>query len=108
MLVRIPANYRQSFKWFGNLDAPSATFLVGGLLVAMRVVIGQAPWAVKGVEVTLSLLLGAGLGLLRWPMDVAGDRSITWLRRYFDFARRGKRFSYFDGMVHLPRRRSRD
>lgn len=104
MLARIPANYRQSFKWLGNLDAVSAAFLGGGTMVAIKVVMDHASWAVKGPEIAVALALGSVFGLVRWPMDIAGDRTATWLMRFVDYYRRFRRFSYFDGMVRLPRR----
>ena len=104
MYTRIPANYRQSFKWLGNLDAVSASFLGGGVIIGLKVLTGTAPWAIKGPEMGVALVLGAIIGLVRWPMDIAGDRTATWLLRFVDYYRRSKRFSYFDGMVRLPRR----
>lgn len=104
MLSRIPANYRQSFKWLGNLDAVSAAFLGGGVMVAIKVVMDHASWAVKGPEIVVALALGGIFGLVRWPLDIAGDRTVTWLMRYVNFARRTKHYSYFEGMIRLPRR----
>lgn len=107
MLTRIPANYRQSFKWLGNLDAISAAFLGGGVIIALKVLTGHAVFGEKVPEIVVALALGAIFGLLRWPMDIAGDRTATWLRRFVDYSRRSKRASYFDGMVRLPRRARR-
>lgn len=107
MYARIPTNYRQSFKWLGNLDAVSAAFLGGGVIIALKTMTGAASWGVKGPEMAVALALGGIFGLLRWPMDIAGDRTATWLMRIVDYYRRSKRFSYFNGMVRLPRHRSR-
>ncbi len=95
MDVKIPANYRQSFKWFGNLDAPSAIFLGGGVVVSLKTLTGPAPFYVKVPEIAVAMLVAAVFGLVRFPMDLHGDRVVTWLQRAVAFYRRERKASYF-------------
>lgn len=104
MYTRIPTNYRQSFKWLGNLDAVSAGFLGGGVVIGLSVLTGHGTAGEKIPEIAVALALGAFFGLVRYPMDIAGDRTSTWVMRYVEYRRRTRRYSYFDGLVHLPRR----
>ena len=106
MDVKIPANYRQSFKWLGNLDAPSAIFLGVGVVVSLKVLTGQAPYVEKIPEIVVTTIVAAVFGLVRFPMDLYGDRSVTWLQRAVAFYRRERKASYFAGSVEdRPRRR---
>ncbi len=80
MQARVPVNYRQSFKWYGNLDATSIAFVLGGGMLAFKVLTGPASWTVKIPAMAVCLGLGALLGLGRWPLEY-GDNAVTWLRR---------------------------
>jgi len=95
MDVKIPANYRQSFKWFGNLDAPSAIFLGVGVVFSLKTLTGHSPIAVKIPEIAAAMTLAAIFGLVRFPMDLYGDRLVTWLKRAVAFYRRERKASYF-------------
>ena len=100
MDVKIPANYRQSFKWLGNLDAPSAIFLGVGVVVSLRTLTGQAPIVEKIPEIAVAMGAAAVFGLVRFPMDLYGDRMVTWLQRAVAFYRRERKASYFAGTVN--------
>ena len=99
MDVKIPANYRQSFKWLGNLDAPSAIFLGVGVVFSLKTLTGQAPYIEKIPEIVVAMVVAAVFGLVRLPMDLYGDRMVTWLQRAVAFHRRERRASYFAGAV---------
>ena len=100
MDVKIPANYRQSFKWLGNLDAPSAIFLGVGVVFSLKTLTGQAPIVEKIPEIAVAMTLAGIFGLIRFPMDLHGDRSVTWLQRAVAFYRRERKASYFAGAVN--------
>ena len=100
MDVKIPANYRQSFKWLGNLDAPSAIFLGVGVVVSLRTLTGQAPIVEKSPAIAVAMGVAAVFGLVRFPMDLYGDRMVTWLQRAVAFYRRERKASYFAGTVN--------
>ena len=94
-MTPIPPNYRQSSKWIGNLDAASAIAVGLGVVIAVSVLTGHAPWWEKVPEILVSLAVGLVLGLGRWPME-HGDRPLRWaLRAYWYFMRpkRGSAFS---------------
>jgi len=80
MQCRVPVNYRQSFKWYGDLDATSVAFVATGGLVAFKTLSGPGPWLVRLPVIALALGLGFLLGLGRWPLEY-GDSAVTWARR---------------------------
>jgi len=80
MQGRVPVNYRQSFKWYGDLDATSVALVATGALAAFRTLSGPGPWLVRLPVIALSLGLGFLLGLGRWPLEY-GDNVVTWMKR---------------------------
>lgn len=95
MQARIPANYRQRFRWIGELDAPSLMALCGGGAVALEVLRGTAPVAVRIPEAVVAGGLGLLLAFGKWPLERGGDRLWTWGKRAFDYYRRPRRGSMF-------------
>jgi hypothetical protein len=104
MIVRIPANYRVSSKWIGNMDAVSAALTGGGFVIALSVFLGRAPILLKIPEIALSLAAGVFFGLVRYPLDMHGDRMTAWLVRLLAFLRRDRVGSLFAGPEAGPRR----
>lgn len=52
--VKVPLNYRQSFKWVGNLDASSLLLVGAGGVLAFRMLTAHVPWGVKAPVMVLS------------------------------------------------------
>jgi len=98
--VKIPANYRQSFKWLGNLDAASTVFLGVGVVISLSTLTGSAPVVEKVPEIAVAMGVAAFFGLVRYPMDLYGDRPVAWLRRAATFFSRGRKGSYFAEAVN--------
>lgn len=87
MRARVPVNYRQSFKWYGSLDATSIAFVLTGGLVAFKVLTGTEPWGLKIPAMAVSVGLGALLGLGRWPLEY-GDNAVAWAKRAMSYRSR--------------------
>ena len=94
MQTKVPVNYRQSFKWVGNLDASSLLLVGAGGVLAFRVLTSHSPWGLKAPVVVLSIGLGAALGLGRWPME-HGDGAFAWGRRLAEYRARSRRAGLF-------------
>jgi|GEM_PF-5625632 len=95
MQARIPANYRQRFRWVGDLDAPALMSLCGGGAAAISALTGTAPIPIRVPEVALSAGLGMLLAFGKWPLERGGDRLWTWAKRAFEYYRRPRRGSMF-------------
>lgn len=94
MQVKVPVNYRQSFKWVGNLDASSLLLVGAGGVLAFRVLTSHVPWGIKVPSMVLSVGVGAALGLARWPIE-HGDGAFEWGRRLAEYRGRSRRASLF-------------
>jgi len=89
MQVKMPVDFRQSFKWVGNLDAMSMIFVGGGGLIAVHTFIGSSlPLAEKFLIAVPSVGFGALFGLGRWPIEY-GDNLVTWAQRFMAYRSRG-------------------
>lgn len=87
MQSRVPVSYRQSFKWYGNLDATSLGFIAGGGIIAIEQLNNANPFWEKAVVGGLALGFGCLLGFGRWPIEY-GDNAMTWLRRVLAYRSR--------------------
>jgi hypothetical protein len=88
MQVKVPVDYRQSFKWVGSLDAVSLSLSGGGGLLAFHTILGShMPWPQRIAVAALSAGLGAVLGLGRWPVEY-GDSTRVWIRRFMEYRSR--------------------
>lgn len=85
--MKVPVNYRQSFKWYANLDATSLLFVAGGGVVAFRLLTAPMATGLKLVAMAGSASVGALLGLGRWPLE-QGDGAVTWGRRALEYRSR--------------------
>ncbi|MCL8208614.1 MAG: DUF87 domain-containing protein [Actinomycetia bacterium] len=88
MIINIPANYRVPMTWLGSLDAAASVSVAGGAMLALKALVGPAPWALKIPEILVAGGLGLAGGLVRWPAEPTGDRLPTWARRAWAFAAR--------------------
>ncbi|MCL6595823.1 MAG: hypothetical protein K6V73_06370 [Firmicutes bacterium] len=89
MQVKVPVNYRQSFKWVANYDALSLALTgVGGMLGMKIVMQGAMPLPERLALAVLVAGLGAALGLGRWPIEY-GDSAVDWIRRLMEYRGRG-------------------
>lgn len=87
MRARVPVNYRQSFKWYGSLDATSIAFVLTGGLLAFKVLTGTGPWGLKIPATAVFLGLGMLFGLGRWPLEY-GDNAVAWAKRAMSYRSR--------------------
>lgn len=90
MIVRIPAEFRQPYRWIGNLDAVSACCVFGSVAWGTSIFTGQGPWLVRLPETASVIALGCLLGLGKWPLEVTGDRALLWISRGWDYYWRSK------------------
>lgn len=97
MVTLIPANFRQAYKWVGNLDAGAAGALGIGVFVSLSVFTGTAPAWEKVLEIAPSLTLGAFFGLARLPLTSTGERPLAWIRRILAWRGRPRRAGMFGG-----------
>jgi hypothetical protein len=88
--VKVPVNYRQSFKWVANYDALSLALTGVGAMFGIKLVMdgGTMP-AAERLPLALAVAgLGAVLGLGRWPIEY-GDSAVDWARRLMEYRGRG-------------------
>jgi hypothetical protein len=91
MVTLISANFRQAYKWVGNLDAPSALSLGVGVFVGLSAFTGTAGAWEKALEIAPSVGLGTFFGLARLPLTASGERPLAWLWRVAAWGRGPRR-----------------
>jgi len=92
MQVPLPAEYRQAARWLLNLDAGSFVILVGGAAVGFEIFRGHGALIPRIIEAVLIIGVAAVIALVRWPLD-NGDRTLTWVRRGWDYYWRSRKGS---------------
>lgn len=104
MQARIPSDFRQSMKWFGELDAPALFSLCVGCGLGLRTLTGDTGHIkLRIVGAILWGVIGALFAFGKWPLERHGDRIWTWLRRGIEFLCRPRRASLFNPIA--PRKR---
>lgn len=96
MQVPMPAEYRQAARWLLNLDAGSFAILVGGAAIGFEILRGQGALALRIPEALGVIGIGAVISLVRWPLD-HGDRTLTWVRRAWNYYWRSRKGSAWGG-----------
>ena len=92
MQVKVPVDYRQTFKWVGDLDAVSLLFVGGGGVVGLHTLFSASMGFIPRLAIAIVATgLGALLGLGRWPIE-HGDGAVMWFRRGFEYRSRGHSF----------------
>ena len=96
MQARVPTNFRQPYRWMGDLDAPSLLFLCVGGTLGMETLLN--PGGIVGRIVGGLLWIGGGLVMAygKYPMERGGDKVWTWLKRLLDFYQRSRKGSMLD------------
>lgn len=92
MVCKVPVNYRQNFKWIGDLDAQSMAAVAVGGLIALHYAVGTPnPVYLRILLASTFGGLGAVLGFGRYPLEY-GDNFWIWMRRYMEYRARPHSF----------------
>jgi hypothetical protein len=87
--VKVPVNYRQSFKWVANYDAMSLALTGVGAMLGLKLIMQAGMPVLERWPLGILVAgLGATLGLGRWPIEY-GDSATDWMRRLMEYRGRG-------------------